>query len=275
LIHDKISGNKWRKLKYNLLKVKESGHHTILTFGGAYSNHIHATAFAGKLFNIKTIGIIRGEEHIPLNPTIADAIEYGMKISYVSRSDYRKKKNPEFIDQLRDQFGDFYMIPEGGSNNLAVKGCTEIIDNITVNYDYLVSACGTGGTLSGIICGLKGNKSIIGIPVLKGAQFLYNDIEHFVYSFAKKKFNNWKLNLDFHFGGYAKITKELVSFIDRFEFLNKIKLDPIYTGKLLYSINELSKTGYFNSGSTIIAVHTGGLQGIRGMESKISKLLSA
>jgi 1-aminocyclopropane-1-carboxylate deaminase len=274
LIHPAISGNKWRKLKYNLRYAKEKGMDTILTFGGAYSNHIHAVSAAGKIFGINTIGIIRGEKTFPLNSTLSFAEENGMLIDYVDRSTYRKKTEPAFIDSLKGKYGQFYLVPEGGTNQLAIKGSSEIIKNINIDYQYIISACGTGGTISGIICSLKGEKQIIGIPVLKGADFLKVDISRYVKEFTGNIFSNWKLEMDYHFGGYAKITKELVVFINKFNQINKVHLDPIYTGKLLFGIQSMIKRKAIIENSTIIAIHTGGLQGIEGMKNKMDKLLS-
>lgn len=274
LLHPEISGNKWRKLKYNLIEANRLGQSTLLTFGGAYSNHIHATANAGRIFGFKTIGIIRGEEHLPLNPTLSDSKNCDMEIHYVSRSEYRRKKEADFINNLRDKFGDFYLIPEGGTNSLAVKGCTEIISDINIDFDYILSACGTGGTISGVICSLKGEKQIIGVPVLKGADFLNDDISEYIHNDSGKRYSNWRLSLDYHFGGYAKITKELIDFIDEFELLNNIKLDHVYTGKLLFAVNNMLAKGEFLSESNIVVLHTGGLQGIAGMKNRIDKLLS-
>jgi 1-aminocyclopropane-1-carboxylate deaminase len=274
LIHPIISGNKWRKLKYNLKEADKLGEKYLLTFGGAFSNHIYSTAGAGKIFGFDTIGVIRGEEHLPLNPTLQFAADCGMELFYLDRTTYRKKTDPQVLQRLRSKFGQFYLVPEGGTNQLALKGASEIVNNIDVDYDYIISACGTGGTLSGIICGLNGSKKIIGIPVLKGADFLNNDITTYVKEFSGKAFSNWKLDLNYHFGGYAKITKELVMFIRDFESINSVRLDPIYTGKLLFGIQELLNKNEFIENPTIIAIHTGGLQGISGMKNRIDKLLS-
>jgi 1-aminocyclopropane-1-carboxylate deaminase/D-cysteine desulfhydrase-like pyridoxal-dependent ACC family enzyme len=274
LIHSTISGNKWRKLKYNLFEARKLGIKTLLTFGGAFSNHIYATASAGKLFGFNTIGIIRGEEHLPLNPTLSYAQKCGMQIHYIDRSNYRKKKEVDFIQNLRQKFGEFYLIPEGGTNILAVKGSSEIIESINIDFDYIISACGTGGTLSGLICGLNGEKNIIGLPVLKGADFLNNEISQYVKEYSSGTFSNWKLDLHYHLGGYAKISKELVLFIKMFEEINQVMLDPIYTGKLLYGIQSMIQENKIPDNSTIIAIHTGGLQGIDGMKNKMDKLLS-
>ena len=274
LIHPTISGNKWRKLKYNLVEAYESGFETLLTFGGAYSNHIHAVASACKIFDFKSIGVIRGEQNLPLNPTLDFACNNGMHLHYVNRKNYRMKTEKSFIDNLHDLFGNFYLVPEGGTNNLAVKGCTEIVEQINIDYDFIATACGTGGTISGLICGLGGKKNVIGIPVLKGGGFLIDDIDNLTSKYSSQNYTNWSLNLNFHFGGYAKISKDLVLFIKEFEKTNNIRLDPVYTAKLLYGINSMILNNEFPRGSKIIVLHTGGLQGISGMQNKIDKLLS-
>ncbi len=172
LIHPEISGNKWYKLKYNLIEAKKNNIKKILTFGGAYSNHIYSTAAACNLFDFESIGIIRGEKHLPLNPTLKFASEHGMKLHYINRVTYRNKYTENLLSQFKKKFGNYYLIPEGGSNLLAVKGCSEIIETIKIPFDYICCPCGTGGTLSGLICGLNGNYNLIGFSVLKGAEFL-------------------------------------------------------------------------------------------------------
>ncbi len=270
LLHPIISGNKWRKLKYNLVEAKDKGYKTILTFGGAYSNHIHATAGAGKIFGFNTIGIIRGEKHLPLNPTLKDATEFGMRIHYVSRSEYRKKTVDKFIEMLHQKFGDFYHVPEGGSNTLAVKGGTEIVQDINIDFDYIVSACGTGGTLAGVICGLDGNKKAIGISALKGADFLNENVSKFIKDYSGKNYYNWKIKQDYHFGGFAKTKPEQIAYMKEFEKLNNIQLDPIYTSKMIYGIYDMINNGEIKEATTVIALHTGGLQGRRGKEKVLN-----
>ena len=273
LIHPEISGNKWFKLKYNLKNAEENDYKTLLTFGGAYSNHIHATAAAGRLFGFKTIGVIRGEEHLPLNPTLSSASKNGMELFYLRRSIYRKKTEKIFLDYLKNVFGEIYIIPEGGTNKLAVKGTVEIIEGLENDYEYICAPVGTGGTSAGIIAGLSGRKNFLGFSVLKGGGFLLKVIEDLILSFNGKTYNNWSLNLDYHCGGYAKINYALIDFIREFENLNGIKLDPIYTGKMLFGITGLIKKGKLGS-DKILALHTGGLQGIEGMKPKISKLIN-
>ena len=272
LINPTISGNKWRKLFYNLQEAKHQGKNQLLTFGGAFSNHIAATAAAGKQFGFKTIGIIRGEEHLPLNPTLQLAYENGMQFHYVDRTFYREKKyDVLFLETLKEQYGDFYLVPEGGSNAFAVKGCTEIIKNINIDYDIICCACGTGGTIAGIIASVDETKQVIGFPALKGGEFLKNDIQQLLADYQQQfsveiNHPNWSLNTDYHFGGYAKRTKELIEFVTFFNEKHNIPLDYIYTGKMLFGIYEMAKMSAFFNGKKIVAIHTGGLQGNCGFE---------
>ena len=269
-----ISGNKYRKLKYNLINAKENGFETLLTFGGAYSNHIHAVAYAGFKFGFKTIGIIRGEETKPLNPTLEDAASFGMDFHYISRSDYRRKNEQDFISWLEKEFGKFYLIPEGGSNTLAVKGCTEILSDVSHQFDHICCACGTGGTIAGIISGLNGNHRIWGYPALKKSEFLKIDISNLIYDYNSKSYENWDLITEYHFGGYAKYSFELIKFINSFKKRHNIQLDPIYTGKLLFGIYDRINTGFYKHGEKILAIHTGGLQGIRGFNERFGNLIN-
>jgi len=257
LNHPYVTGNKWWKLKYNLVEAERLQHKTILTFGGAFSNHIYATAAAAYELNLKSIGIIRGEETIPLNPTLDFASNKNMKLHYVDRETYRMKTNPEVIEQLRNTFGDFYMIPEGGSNELAVKGIAEFSRMLDINFDYLCCSIGTGGTLAGLISGLPPQKQIIGFSSLKGGDFLKEEIEQYV---GKDK-SNWTIETNYHFGGYGKQNQELLNFIRSFETLHQIPLEQVYTGKMMFGIFDLIQKKYFKEGSTILALHTGGLQG--------------
>ncbi|MCW8803860.1 MAG: pyridoxal-phosphate dependent enzyme [Ignavibacteriaceae bacterium] len=270
LNHPHLSGNKWHKLKYNIQEARKQGKDTLLTFGGAYSNHIYATASAGKIFNLKTIGIIRGEEHLPLNPTLSFAKDNGMKIYYLDRTSYRKKSSLEIISQLQEKFGDFYMLPEGGTNEFAVKGCSEIISRINVDFDYICCPCGTGGTLAGLISGLNGNRFALGFAVLKGASFLKENVQSLLKKQNCNSLQNWDINLDYHFGGYARIDSVLLDFVNRFTSLTKIPIEPIYTGKMLFGIYDLAAKGFFKEESQIIALHTGGLQGLKGLSDRTS-----
>lgn len=265
LIHPYLSGNKWYKLKYNLQEAKRLKKDSLLTFGGAYSNHIYSTSAAGKIINLNTIGIIRGEEHTPLNPTLSFAKANGMKLFYLDRKSYRKKNSSEIINELEIKFGDFYLLPEGGTNELAVKGCREILNSINIDFDYICCPCGTGGTIAGLISGLKGKKFALGFAVLKGASFLKEDVSALLIKVDNNKYDNWDINLDYHFGGYAKYNRELLKFVYEFVSKNKISIEPIYTGKMFFGIYDLISKGYFPDGSKIVAIHTGGLQGFNGL----------
>ena len=267
LIHPFVSGNKFRKLKYNLLQAKKENHTTLLTFGGAFSNHIASVAFAGKEHNFKTIGIIRGDElqdKIHENPTLKFAQENGMQFEFVSRCNYSNKENPEFLEGLKQKFGSFYLIPEGGTNDLAVKGCEEILNEEDSQFDYICCAVGTGGTISGLINSALPNQKILGFPALKG-DFLREEICKFA------KTDNWQLITDYHFGGYGKVNLELINFINNFSECNKILLDPVYTSKMVFGVIDLIDKNYFPDNSKILIIHTGGLQGIQGMNQLLEK----
>lgn len=263
LIHPQVSGNKWRKLKYNLIEAQHLGK-GILTFGGAFSNHIYAAAAAGKLFNIKTIGIIRGDELTDgSNPTLAFAANAGMQLEFTDRSTYRRKNDPDYLEEIKNRFPDYIIIPEGGSNTLALKGTAEITEDIDMDYQYLCCAAGTGGTLAGILSIIPAEKIVLGFPALKG-DFLQKDITALLAQAGIEAKAPLQLITGYDFGGYAKIQPALLDFMKTFEARHQILLDPVYTAKMLYGIYDLIKKDYFPKGSTIIAIHTGGLQGRTG-----------
>lgn len=265
LIHPFVSGNKFRKLKYNLLQAKAENHETLLTFGGAFSNHIAAVAFAGKEKGLKTIGIIRGDElasKVSENPTLLFAQNCGMQLEFVSREDYRLKSEVSFLENLKQKFGRFYHIPEGGTNELAIKGCEEILTPEDADFDYICCSIGTGGTISGIINSVLPHQKVLGFPALKG-DFLKEEIRNFVQN------DNWELLTDYHFGGYGKVNEVLIQFINQFYTENQIPLDPIYTGKMVFGVIDLIQNNYFPADSKILLIHTGGIQGIQGMNMKL------
>ena len=272
-IHPFVSGNKFRKLKYNIEEAIRTKKKTLLTFGGAYSNHIVATAVAGKLSGLKTIGVIRGEELannlekvLQENKTLKEAHKNGMELEFISREDYRNKQTLSSIEKLKNKFGDFYLIPEGGTNDLAIKGCKEILANEDEKFDYICVAVGTGGTIVGLIeSDLKKDQKIIGFPALKG-DFLFKEVNEMT-----NKKDNWKLNNDYHFGGYGKYNEELIHFINQFKEQTNILLDPIYTGKMMFGVLDLISKNYFKPKSNILVIHTGGLQGIEGINKKLEK----
>jgi 1-aminocyclopropane-1-carboxylate deaminase/D-cysteine desulfhydrase-like pyridoxal-dependent ACC family enzyme len=265
LNHQHISGNKLFKLKYNLVEARNLKKSTLLTFGGAFSNHIAATAAAGKEQGFKTIGIIRGDKTDSLNPTLRFAVDQGMSIHFISREDYRKKHEKNFLNDLQSKFPEAYIIPEGGANEAGVKGCMEITDHIKVPFDVICCACGTGATLAGIILALQPGQGALGFQVLKGENYIRSEVSAWLDKFNSDK-TNWTVNEDYHFGGYAKRTPELINFVEGFEKQHSIPLDFIYTGKMMFGIYDLMPKGYFKKGQTIIVVHTGGLQGNQGFQ---------
>ena len=260
-----VTGNKWRKLKYNIQEAKKIKSTTLLTFGGAFSNHIHATAAAGKAFGLKTIGLIRGEEHLPLNPTLQFAIENDMHIQYLDRTTYKKKSEDDFINQLKIKFPNAYILPEGGTNSLAIKGSQEITNDISIPYDCICCPCGTGGTLTGVIASSNPTTNILGFSALKG-NFLAGEIQQLLIKNQLNKSNKWSINSDYHFGGYAKIKPPLIHFIKNFKEKHNIQLDPVYTGKMMFGIFDLIEKKYFKEHTNIVAIHTGGQQGIAGFK---------
>ncbi|OFY86172.1 MAG: hypothetical protein A3F72_06880 [Bacteroidetes bacterium RIFCSPLOWO2_12_FULL_35_15] len=269
LNHPHISGNKLYKMKYNLLEAKKQNKKTILTFGGAFSNHIAATAAAGKEYGFKTIGLIRGEEYPQLNPTLLFASECGMQLQYVSRTLFRNKA--ELNKYATETFPEenIYFIPEGGSNELGVIGCKEITPHIPINFDYICCACGTGATISGITFSLKENQKAIGFQILKAENYIQSEVEKWFEYFDLPLTANWHIDENYHFGKYGKINPALSNFINHFEKENIIPLDYVYTGKMMFGIYDLIKKGFFKKGQIIIAIHTGGLQGNAGFLSKI------
>lgn len=267
LIHSTVSGNKYRKLKYNLQKAQSENYKGILTFGGAFSNHIAATAAAGQALNIPTVGVIRGEElasKIELNSTLKYAKSCGMHLEYVSRSDYKQKNDAAYLKLLLENFKNFYVIPEGGTNALAIKGCQEILSQEDLSFDIICCAVGTGGTIAGLINSSLPTQKIIGFPALKGG-FLNEDICKFATQ------SNWKLWEAYHFGGYAKVDSKLITFMNDFKTTYKIPLDPVYTAKMMYGIFDAIQTGKIPKNAKVLAIHTGGLQGIEGMNLRLQQ----
>jgi 1-aminocyclopropane-1-carboxylate deaminase len=262
LNHERVSGNKWWKLKYNLEEAKNLRYETLLTFGGAFSNHIFATAAAANELGFKSIGVIRGEETIPINNTLSFAKNCGMQLHYVSRDDYKMKTSIEFMTRIENLFGNFYLILEGGTNPLAVKGCAEFAKTKLqdVDFDYLCLPVGTGGTIAGIIAGLAGEKNIIGFPVLKNGNFLVDEIRELVKNFSGRNYSNWKLETDYHFGGYAKHAPELDQFILRMHQKHNLSLEFVYTGKMVAGVYDLIRKSRFRKGSKILILHSGGLR---------------
>lgn len=289
-----LSGNKYFKLKYNIQYAKKMGFKTIISFGGAYSNHIHALANAGYKHNISTIGIIRGEESSKSNDTLTDATSAGMKLSFVDRKTYRERNTRHCWELLKKKYPKSYIIPEGGGNLLGVKGCMDIVkvidDSIETEFDLLATAVGTGSTMAGLIAGIGPGLStknvsgtdVLGISVIKNGKYIETEIVEKLSQLSSKYGYNgtdlyspkWSIDHNSHCGGYAKINNELVQFIEYFERKHGIPLEPIYTGKLFFALFRLIREGIIKN-KKIIAIHTGGLQGIRGMSRKMKQYSNA
>lgn len=273
LIDSEISGNKWRKLKYNVLKAEEKAVDTLLTFGGAFSNHIAATAAAGNRFGLKTVGVIRGEAD-DTNPTLQKAKVDGMELYFVSRTDYRDKNSEEFKAHLRDRFGFYHAVPEGGSNFWGVNGCMEILKPEHEKYNYICGACGTGTMMSGIILSLKPHQKALCFPVLKG-NFMHDEINNHLLQFLQDEVavedyqDQFEVINAYHGGGYAKINAELVDFIQWFKAETNITLDAVYTSKLVRGVIEEAKKGKFQRGDKVLIIHSGGVQGNLGMNTRL------
>ena len=259
----RFCGNKVRKLQYNLIAARQTGYDQLLTFGGAYSNHIAAVARAGKLYGFRTIGVIRGELHEPLNPTLDRATADGMQLHYLDRATFRQKHQPEIRQQLLELYGKSYILPEGGTNELAMQGCAELAGEIEQQLgrlpDYLAVACGTGGTMAGLIRGCAGKCQVLGVSALKG-NWMSKEITGLLGD--DHNYTNWQVFTQYHFGGYAKFPEELKEFTRRFKEEYDIQPDPIYTSKLFFGILDQINQGFFPSGASIVMVHTGGLQGV-------------
>jgi len=275
LIHPEISGNKWRKLKLNIEKFKSYKYDKILTFGGAYSNHIAATACIGSEMGIPTIGMIRGEELSKnSNETLEQAAQYGMQLEFVSRSEYQYRYEKWHWENLRSKYGNCLIIPEGGANILGVLGCAEIVSELDFEPDYIFCAAGTGTTISGLLLNVL-KTIVVAVPVFKNGHFIKDEVKTLLSEVGlleddlNDKMNQLELATDYHFGGYGKYNEELISFMNVFYNQTKIKLDQIYTGKMVYAFFEMIKAGKFKPGSKIVLLHTGGIQGISSIKDKL------
>jgi len=275
MTHAELQGNKWRKLKYNIAEAQQTQKKYLLTFGGAFSNHLFATAAAGKLFNLKTIGIVRGEKILPLNSTLSFAEKCGMEVHFVDRKTYSLKE--KLLPDLEIPLEECYVLPEGGTNALALKGCAElgleILEQLNFTPDFICTSCGTGGTIAGLIHSKKQDTHVLGFSALKG-DFMKKEVMDLLTNFyPNESYDNFSIRTDYHFGGYAKHSPTLLDFINSFKNDYQIQLDPIYTGKMFYGIFDLIEKDFFPKGSKIVAIHTGGLQGILGFRERFGNLI--
>ncbi|RZK92099.1 MAG: pyridoxal-phosphate dependent enzyme [Hymenobacter sp.] len=261
LLHPLVSGNKWRKLKYNLLDARQQRLSTLLTFGGAYSNHLYAVAAAGQVFGFQTIGVVRGDELAtkPRNATLARCEQMGMVLHFVSRAEYDRKTDPAYLAALPDRFGPVCVVPEGGTNDLAIQGTAEIIPELLVQLgyvpDFVCCSVGTGGTIAGLIRAVADaglSTQVLGFSAVGALTNL---------PALPEPDNQWQLIADYTFGGYARTTPDLLAFIRIVEQRTGIQFEQVYTGKMLYGIYDLARRGFFPAGAVVVAIHTGGLQG--------------
>lgn len=279
LIHPTISGNKWRKLEYNILKAQENNL-PILTFGGAYSNHIAATAAACQAAGIPAIGMIRGEEHDGTNPTLSEAKKKGMDLHFISREDYSFKEEEAYIRQLKEDLRNFHLVPEGGSNYYGVMGCTNILKEMDEHFHTVCIAGGTGTTAAGLLLSATENQKIELFPALKGGQFLEKNVKSLLlYSLfeelaVEEAMCQLELISGYHFGGYAKIKPALIDFVNQFYSDHQIPLDLIYNGKMMFGIFERLAQGAYPRGQKILAIHTGGIQGNEGFKERLGVYLA-
>lgn len=263
-LHPQISGNKGRKLKYNLAAAKAAGCTRLLSFGGAWSNHLHALAFAAKAEGFTSVGWVRADEGQPLTPTLQDCQAWGMQLHFLSRADYRRRDEPAFLAELAARCGGGYWLPEGGSNALAVRGIAEGVAEVCLDYDVFACAVGSGATLAGIAAGLGEQQRAIGIAVLKQGDYLRERISALLAEAQYPPRDNWQLRTEFHGGGYAKCSPSLRHFCEDVAQKTGLPLEPVYTGKLFYAVGELLRSGEISAGTRLVLLHTGGLQGLRG-----------
>ena len=273
-IGEGASGNKLFKLKYNLLAARRAGYDRLLSFGGAYSNHIHALAMAGRDQGMGTVGVIRGDVGTPLNPCLQDAVAAGMELHFISRSDYRRRHEPQWLAAWQQRFSDCFVIPEGGSNRLAVQGCREIADWLPGDCDTVLLPVGTGATMAGIACA-RPDLRVIGVSVLKNARYLEREVQCLIHDSGAKDNGNWSIEHRFHGGGYARLDRDLAQSLWQLQQHSELPLEPIYSGKALWALQQLMVRRELAAGFNqhIVFIHTGGLQGLRGMQHRWQQLL--
>ncbi len=269
LLHPVISGNKWRKLKYNLITAQQQNKQGVLSFGGSYSNHIHALAFACQQQNLASIGIIRGEQQYQDNFTLSWVKHWGMALKFVDRKTYKLRHQAEYLAVLAQQYPDYFIVPEGGSNALALPGVGEVIQELNqqIEFDTLITPVGSGGTLAGLIAKDKAQHQLLGIGVLKQCDYLRADIQNLLPSYAQA-YKNWQLLTDFHRGGYAKFSDKDSQRIVDFSLHTGIDFEPVYSGKMVLALLDLIEQGFFSAKKRIVLLHTGGLQGLGGMAER-------
>jgi 1-aminocyclopropane-1-carboxylate deaminase len=262
LLHPMISGNKWRKLKYALINIQQQNIKHVVSFGGGFSNHLHALGYCCHKMDIHLTAIVRGDYSANLSPMLRDLISWGHEVNYVDRLTYGRRDDAENLSSLSKKYPDAIIIPEGGSQHLALKGVGEIISELSQNYDYILAPVGSGGTLAGLIHAADKKTKILGVGVLKGEGYL-EDLVVKLLPQATQSRQNWQINHQYHFGGYAKASEQLIEFCDNFYAQTNIDIEPVYSAKLFFALRDLITQQVFPAGSKILALHTGGLQGAR------------
>ncbi len=272
-IDEVVSGNKWRKLKYAIQQAKKLSKTGILTFGGAFSNHLVATAKTCQLHGLNAIGIVRGEElNENSNASLKDCVRFGMKLLFVSRAIYKERYDYAYLSQLKMEYNSYFVVPEGGASFYGVVGCQEIMTETTNDYDHVVLAAGTGTTAAGVVLSVPLKTKVHVIPVLKADGLLYHELNEKLNWVANdikvtdELLEKVTIHEQFHFGGYAKITDELIQFMKDFHEQTNVQLDPVYTSKAMYGLIELTKQKVIQPNQRTLFIHTGGLQGLRGLD---------
>lgn len=274
LIDQQVSGNKIYKLAGYLKAAKEQGATTLVSFGGYYSNHLHALAAVGKELGLKTVGVVRGQRPAELNPTLQDCGDNGMHLEFITREAYRDKSNSDFLKALTKQYPNALIIPEGGGGELGLVGVEALGEYVSESFAgkslTVCVPCGTGTTLAGLVKGGGLGHKFEGFAVVKprvNDTLLEENVRQWLGTSASHLWPQWKIHYDFCGAGYAKVSPELIDFMREFELAYKIPLDPVYTGKMFLGIEQLAKDGHWRAGDTVLAIHTGGLQGRRGFPS--------
>lgn len=269
LLHPVVSGNKFRKLKYPLLAIANQRQPsdatpTLITMGGLWSNHLHATAYAAAELNYDSIGLVRA--HVGMHSAmLADCQSQGMQLKFVDRVSYRMlRDDDEYWQRLVAPAAQQFWLPEGGSAPLALRGVAEVVAELEFIPDTLIVACGTAATLAGLLAGLQGRSRVVGIAVLQNADYLHAEIARLLQQGGYPAYQNYQLLTEFAHGGYAKVSPELLAFCAQFTKQTDVPIEPVYTGKVMYAVRELIQAGYFHPQERLIILHTGGLQGARG-----------
>jgi len=274
LLHPVISGNKWRKLKYNIEKVKENSYQGIISFGGSYSNHIHALAYACHLQQIRSLAIIRGEPEYADNFTLSQARAWGMELKFVDRKTYRLRHDKEFLNRVQAKYPKYFIVPEGGSNALALPGVGEIVSELDqqCQFDTLMTPVGSGGTLAGLVVADKNRHQLLGVAALKQSDYLQTEVNRLLPS-GHQYYNKWKILSDYHCGGYGRFNRQHSEQILSFIKETDVPFEPVYSGKMILALMDLVEKNYFPPGHKIVLLHTGGLQGLGGLAQR--KLIRA